>query len=169
MTVDEFRRIVSESTDAELLGPCFREDAIPFVFEAEPRSWEDFRAEVGRQIGVAPADMRIVGSGRLAFSLKPGKNLRAFEDTSDIDLVVVSPDMFDKLGLLRAAHPRPPVTNQVGGWLKERQEELYTRWLSPLDVRLDQRIFGASAQAILEFNSVWFNTQFFPTVVGRSY
>ena len=160
MTADEFRRVVSESTDAELLGPCFREDALPFAFEPNPVAWGEFRAEVGHQIGVAPADMRIVGSGRLGFSLKPGKNLKAFADTSDIDLVVVSPDVFDKLwyGLLRAAYPRPPVTNQVGGWLKDRQKELYTGWLSPLDVRLDQRIFGERAQVILEFNSLWFNT-----------
>lgn len=159
MTADEFRRMVGESTDDELLGTCFREDLTPFVFEPMPDAWREFRNEVGQQIGVAPADMRVVGSGRLGFSLKPGRNLRAFTPTSDVDLVIVSPDVFDNLWyrLLRAAYPRRPVPSQVGGWLRDRQRELYTGWLSPLEVRLDQRIFGAKAQPILEFNSTWFN------------
>ncbi len=163
MTADEFREIVNEKSDADLLGPCFRDDTLPYVFEPEPRAWPAFRAEVGNQIGVEPTDLRIVGSGRLGFSLKPGSNLKAYNDKSDIDLVVVSSNSFDQLwfGLLGAFYPRPPVLNQVdGGWLKARKNELYTGWLSPLDVRwgIDRSIHGRRAKAILEFNALWFNT-----------
>ncbi|MGP1678371.1 MAG: hypothetical protein ACTS6J_14590 [Burkholderiales bacterium] len=162
MTADEFRAIVNAKTDADLLGPCFRDDTVPYVFQPEPGAWPEFRLEVGNQLGVEPTDLRIVGSGRLGFSLKPWNNLKAYSDTSDIDLLVVSPNSFDQLwfSLLSAFYPRPPVTNRVGSWLKDRKNELYTGWISPLDVRsgIDRRIHGQRAKAILEFSALWFNT-----------
>ena len=161
MTADEFRAIVNEKTDTDLLGPCFRDDTVPYVFEAEPGAWAAFRLEIANQIGAAPTDLRIVGSGRLGFSLKPWNNLKAFSDKSDIDLVVVNPNSFDQLwfSLLSAFYPRPPVVHQVGGWLKDRKNELYTGWLSPLDMRwgFDRRIHNRRAKAVLEFSALWFN------------
>lgn len=160
MTADEFRQLITATNDAELLEPCLRADLTPYVFEPNPDAWGDFREEVCEAFGAEPGDIRIVGSGRFGFSLKPGNNLKVYSDRSDIDVIVISPAIFDRLwyGLLKAAYPRPPVTDQVGGWLKERQNEVYTGWLSPLKVRLDRRIFGGRVNDVLEFNSHWFNT-----------
>lgn len=160
MTGDDFRQLVAIRTDTDLLGPCLREDLTPYVFDPRPDTWVAFRTEVSEKLGVEQADIRIVGSGRFGFSLKPGNNLKAYSDKSDVDVVVINPEVFDLLwcGLLKAAYPRPPVTQQVGGWLKIRQNEVYTGWLSPLEVRLDRRIFGLRAQAVLDFNARWFNT-----------
>src|SRR5205085_560567 len=96
------------------------------------------------------ADIRIVGSGRLGFSLKPGNNLRGFQDTSDIDVVVVNSQAFDELWLamLRAAYPRPPI--EFGTRLSKGRRDLYTGWLTPEDIRLDLTIYGEKARPALE-------------------
>jgi len=159
MTSEELRELILSTTDADLLGPCLRENATPYVFEPNPTAWGTFCNDVSRDIDVAPGDIRIVGSARFGYSLKPGNNLKAYSDGSDIDVVVVNPDLFDILwhGLLKAIYPRPPFVRNVGGWLRERQKEVYTGWLSPLSVRLDQRIYGERAREVVEFNARWFN------------
>jgi hypothetical protein len=76
-----------------------------------------------------------------------------------VDVIVINSELFDFiwLALLDAAYPRPPATNLVSGWLQKRREDLYTGWITPLEIRLDRRIFGAKAEPILSFNSRWFN------------
>jgi hypothetical protein len=160
MTSDEFRLLMANNTDADLLGPCLNDDFTPYVFGARTDIWNDFRAEISGELGIPAADVRIVGSARLGFSLKPGTNLRRYRDASDVDVIVVSAKLFDYVwvSLLDAAYPRPPATHLVGGWLQQRRDEVYTGWITPLDIRLDRRIFGARAEPVVSFNSRWFNT-----------
>lgn len=159
MTPTEFRRLLGEHPDIRLLEPCLHDDRPPFVFDAKPQAWDTFRDELVTNLGVNRTEIRVVGSGRFGFSLKPGHNLKVFSDTSDIDVVVVNAGLFDQLWLsiLDAAYPRPPVTEMIGGWLKSRRDELYTGWLTPLEVKLDSTIFGTKAKPVLEFNTRWFN------------
>lgn len=161
MIPDEFRQLLEDHTDAQLLEPCLHDQAPPYVFEPKPEAWDTFRDELVGRLGVTRADIRIVGSGRLGVSLRPGNALRPFSDRSDIDVVVVSPELFDQLWLsmLEAAYPRPPVTDIVhfGGWLQHRRDELYTGWLTPLAVKLSLKIFGAKAKPVIDFNVRWFN------------
>jgi len=91
--------------------------------------------------------------------MKPRNNLARFTDKSDIDVVVVNSDLFDDLwlSLLRAAYPRPPFTDKLGGWLKKRRNEIYTGWITPPEIHLDMRIFGARARQVLDLKTRWFN------------
>ena len=162
MTAEEFKTHVNRQSDADMIGLCLREDQTPYVFESDPPKWDSFREFLSTKLAVAQADIRVVGSARLGFSMKPGKNLKSFSDTSDIDVVIVNTRLFDALwlSLLRAAYPRPPATNtnRLGGWLESRRNELYTGWLTPLEIRLDLKIYGPKARPIVDFNSRWFNT-----------
>jgi len=159
MSPEEFRHLIRTKTDEELLGPCLKDDVTPYVFETKPETWMAFRAYLSNQLSIAVVDITVIGSARFGFSLKPNSNLRTFTDKSDIDVVIVNPDLFDRLwyALLRAAYPRSPVTEIAGGWLASRQKELYAGWLSPLEIRLDRRIFGQRAVPVLDFNTRWFN------------
>lgn len=160
MTSQEFRELIATSDDDALLGPCLRDDLVPYVFDPDPSTWDAFRGELVNAFDVSHGDITVVGSGRFGFSMRPDANFRAFTERSDIDVIVVNPELFDTLwiNLLEAAYPRPPVTEQVGGWLRNRRNELYTGWLTPLDIRLDKTIFGAKAKPVLDFNAHWFNT-----------
>jgi hypothetical protein len=160
MTSEEFRDLLQRHSDSQLLEPCLHDDRAPYVFEPRPEAWDTFRDELVSGLGVSRADIRVVGSGRFGFSMNPGHSLKAFGDTSDIDVVIVNADLFDRLwlALLEAAYPRPPITNKLGGWLARRRNELYTGWLTPLKIRLDSKIVGARAKLVVDFNSRWFNT-----------
>ena len=159
MTPNEFRQLTEERADAQLLGPCFRDEIIPYVFEPEPPRWDAFRHEITSQLPVANADIQVIGSARLGFSMKPHANLKPFNSNSDIDVVIVNADLFDWLwyALLEVAYPTEWMKVNYGGWLSHRKNELYKGWLTPLNITLDATIFGTKAKPILEFNSKWFN------------
>jgi hypothetical protein len=159
MDPQEFRALTAEKTDQELLGTCLREDITPYVFEPKPMAWNTFRDEISSQLNVSRADIRVVGSGRLGFSLKPYNNLARFRDKSDIDVVIVNSDAFDELwlALLDAVYPRQPAINKLGGWLKERRNEVYTGWITPLGIRVDMKIWGDKVRPVLDFKTRWFN------------
>lgn len=160
MTPAEFRELVAVGTDDELLDACLRSEESPFVFGPSPEKWDLFRDELVTGLEISRSDIRIVGSARLGFSLKPGHNLKSFQETSDIDVLVVNAALFDRLwlALLAAAYPRAPVVNTLpGGWLRQRRNELYTGWLTPLHIRLDIRIFGNKAKPVLDLKTRWFN------------
>lgn len=159
MTPVEFRELLRHRSDAELLEPCLLADGPPYIFEPKPDAWDAFRDEIGAHLGVVRGEIRIVGSGRFGFSTKPGVNLRGYRDTSDIDVVIVNHDLFDQLwiSILEAAYPRSPNTERIGGWFANRRNELYTGWLTPMEIKLDVTIFGPKAKPVLDFNLQWFN------------
>lgn len=54
------------------------------------------RRSASDEFDVHPNEIVVVGSGKLGFSVAPGKMLRPFGDHSDIDLAIVSPTLFDE-------------------------------------------------------------------------
>jgi hypothetical protein len=159
MTSDEFRVLVARTTDTDLLGLCLRDDRMPYVFEPEPESWNEFRAALSAELRIAVTDITVVGSARLGFSLRPDNNLKPFSDKSDIDVIVVNEQLFDRLwlDLLATAYPDEETSPRLGGWLKDRRREVYAGWLNPLEIKLDRTIWGTRAAPIYEFSSQWFN------------
>src|SRR5690349_10867724 len=97
MTPADFRLLMAQKTDSELLVQCLHDDGAPYVFHQRLSSWDDFRDELVARLNVTRGDIRVIGSGRFGFSLKPGRDLRPFQDNSDIDVIVVSPTLFDQL------------------------------------------------------------------------
>ena len=159
MTSDDFRDLLGRQTDQQLINACLLEDQAPYVFEPKPDAWDGFRDDLASDLSISRDDIRVVGSARFGFSMKPRLHLRSFRDKSDIDVVIVNAGLFDDLwlALLAAAYPRSQVINQLGGWLKRRKNEVYTGWLSPLKIRLDVSIYGRRAKPVVDFNLQWFN------------
>ena len=143
-----------------LLGTCLRGEEVPFVFDPQPESWLRFREQVAADLGINERELVVVGSGRLGYSLKPGNNLKAFTDRSDIDVVVVNARLFDELWMafLSAVYPRHPATRHLGGWISDRRSEIYTGYISPRDIQIDSRIYGIRAKPVNQFRLHWFTT-----------
>jgi len=58
--------------------------------------YDEFKVYLSKNLGIHTNDIAIVGSAKLGFSLAPDKDYRAFSETSDIDIVIVSSDIFRK-------------------------------------------------------------------------
>jgi hypothetical protein len=69
-------------------------DDVPFAFEGAPDQFEAMRERLSSKLGVAIADITLVGSGRFGFSLDPTRWGIAFSERSDLDIVVVSSHLF---------------------------------------------------------------------------
>lgn len=53
------------------------------------------KAAIAEKFSIHPNEIIVVGSAKLGFSIAPEKRYRPFGDTSDIDVAVVSPQLFD--------------------------------------------------------------------------
>jgi hypothetical protein len=59
----------------------------------------ELKQEVADHFEIHPNEVYVVGSAKQGFSIAPTKRYRSFSDTSDIDVAVVSPSLFDRIWL----------------------------------------------------------------------
>jgi hypothetical protein len=68
-------------------------------FILNPEGYFDLKLEVANTFSVNPAEILVVGSGKLGFSIAPAKRYKHFGDTSDIDVAIVSTELFQRVWL----------------------------------------------------------------------
>ncbi|MEW2568519.1 hypothetical protein [Streptomyces sp. NPDC047070] len=72
------------------------------MFDGTPAVWPQelnyikWRHLVATELGVDPMAVQLVGSARLGYSMNPRKNYRKFHGGSDLDIAVISPELFDR-------------------------------------------------------------------------
>ena len=57
----------------------------------------ELKAEVSAEFAVHPSEVLVVGSGKLGFSIVASKRYQPFGDNSDIDIAIISPQLFDRI------------------------------------------------------------------------
>lgn len=72
-------------------------DFSPYCFAANPSLYQVFRGEICNNFNIHPQNFTIIGSAKLGFSLNPDKFGSPFTDASDIDVVLVSEELFQQL------------------------------------------------------------------------
>lgn len=65
-------------------------DRIPFIFDEDRSSFISWKQQLSKIIHIDPYSILFVGSSALGFSLNPYKNLRPFDQKSDVDLAIIS-------------------------------------------------------------------------------
>lgn len=95
----------------------------------------ELRHRISEQFGVHTNQVIVVGSGKLGFSIAPRKRYRDFGDTSDIDVAIVSEDLF--LSVWKDVHR---YFAQGGYWEKKSDFFLYLfrGWIRPDKLPPDQ-------------------------------
>lgn len=159
MKSSEFREMLRDTGDTDLLDVCLRGDDVPFIC-ADAAGWMEFRQGMAKGVdGLAVKDIRIVGSARFGFSMKPRNHLREFTGDSDIDVVVVNELLFDHVwvALLVAAYPRLAANREIGNWDVPGRAELFAGWLTPTAIHMDWRIIGKRGAQLFQFKQNWFN------------
>jgi hypothetical protein len=123
--------------DAVLLWPLERVvrelvfTGTPYVFKANPADAELLALSLGKALRVDSSCIRVVGSAQTGFSLHPEKFGAMFNAGSDVDIVVVSERLFDKVWLCVADwyHPyRISESSHLRGeaktWISEVRKQL---------------------------------------------
>jgi hypothetical protein len=70
-------------------------ERVPFVFKNDWKQYREWKRVLGEALDIDPCDIFITGSGAVGLSLSPYKNFSFFNDTSDIDVAIISPHHFD--------------------------------------------------------------------------
>lgn len=94
--LDEFKSSLLDSsyTDIELVDR-FIMFGTPFIFNENEPLYFDLKKEVSNFFGTSINNVLVVGSAKLGFSIAPKKRFRPIQDDSDIDVAIVSDELFD--------------------------------------------------------------------------
>lgn len=68
----------------------------PICFKGDKIVINDLKYELGKGFFIHPKAIEIVGSAKLGFSLNPNKLGKKFNKYSDIDIVIISEQLFDR-------------------------------------------------------------------------
>jgi len=146
----------------------------PFVFEAQPEALLRLQNHVARALSVHAANVIVVGSAQVGFSLSPDNFPRRFSRESDIDVAVIDEPLFDRVWhtLLKWHYPRR--LNLPTGdwrWTSDRRKELYWGWFVPDRIRFTGLSLPTALKPIRDCSSLWFNTfrslSRYPEFAGR--
>lgn len=70
-------------------------ERVPHIFDGDAENFRIWKHALCGRLKVDAACLLVVGSAAVGVSLSPYKKLKAFEDTSDVDLAVISTYYFD--------------------------------------------------------------------------
>lgn len=98
MTFEEFKSLLTKRTPKELFQECLL-DSFPYCFLKSPTNYLTLRKEICDFFKIHPQNFSIIGSAKTGFSLSPLKFGREFCETSDIDVVLVSEELFQTIWL----------------------------------------------------------------------
>jgi hypothetical protein len=91
---DEIMRAVREESPEQFLSDYLL-DTTPHLFNEDPKAYASWRRVLGERLEVDPSCILLVGSAASGVSLNPNKNFKAFDDSSDVDIAVISSYYFN--------------------------------------------------------------------------
>ncbi|SOD60684.1 hypothetical protein SAMN06297387_102215 [Streptomyces zhaozhouensis] len=112
-------------------------DGTPAVWPQE-LSYVKWRHLVATELGVDPMAVQLVGSARLGYSMNPRKGFRKFNSRSDLDIAIISPELFDKAW----RELRVIIEDEVFSGQKSYLRKLVFEECIALDVVLPRLSFG---------------------------
>lgn len=134
---------------------------LPYVFRDKPASLDLLIKHLSSSIKLTEENIRVVGSAKMGFSLNPDNFPRGFSDTSDIDVIVVNEELFDRIWmtLLEWQYPRRLVQlgHVEGEWAQRRRKDIYWGWLVPSEIRYDGLSFPDVLRPLRDISAQWFN------------
>lgn len=92
----EFKRDLRSSKPEEVVQK-YLFDRSPYYFADNPQHYIDFRKVICEQFKIHLQNFAIVGSAKVGFSLNPTKFGEVFSESSDVDVVLVSEELFQRL------------------------------------------------------------------------
>lgn len=146
---DEFAELLDSGDHKKIVEDVLIR-GIPFAFSDSPGDYDLLRTRLGAALQLSVETMTVIGSGRTGFSLNPEHYGVPFSSESDLDVVVVSADLFDTawLELLRLGRKYLSLDRKVRPWIDAHREgNIFWGYMIP------DRLQGAVA-----LSWTWFRT-----------
>lgn len=90
--------IEKDDTGRKALARLWLSEGVPIAFDKCPAIFDAIRVWLGDKLSVSPKIITIVGSARTGFSLSPPpKYGKPFSPSSDLDIAIVSNELFSKV------------------------------------------------------------------------
>jgi hypothetical protein len=70
-------------------------ECVPSLFQEDRASYIEWKTDVAERLDVDPYGVIVVGSSATGVSLNPNRNFKEFDETSDVDVAVVSGRYFE--------------------------------------------------------------------------
>lgn len=106
---DQLKSLLDAMDNFDVLVKVFLLEGPPFVFANSPMKYLIFREQVADRFEIGYQDVCIVGSAKLGFSPSAHKFGVPFSTTSDVDVVIISDDLFN-----RGSHALFEYINRIG-------------------------------------------------------
>lgn len=82
----------------EIVARLWLTEGLPSAFLTSPAVYEDLRGWLASRLNVHPKEVTLIGSARIGYSLAPPPEFgRPFDAGSDLDLSIVSGDLFQRV------------------------------------------------------------------------
>lgn len=96
-TIEEFKNKLQDATitDLDIVQGCITPGSA-FAFQGDDEKYFKLKKRIALEFGLNPQKVIMVGSAKLGFSISPGKLWQPFNDDSDIDMAIISPELFDR-------------------------------------------------------------------------
>lgn len=153
----------------DFVSTSLLDGAVPHIFGTDAAEHTRLRRFLSDALQVAAADIHVIGSAKLGFSLNPDHYFQRIHDRSDVDVVLVHTGLFDFIwhGLLRWSYQsagadakRVDVEKE---WVSGRRREVWKGWFEPRywDLRPAGGVVLSVPEALKparDFASNWFTT-----------
>jgi len=97
ITVDDFKAKLRDEAISEVeIVQRYITYGSPFVFEGDDDKYFKLKKTIAENFSLNPEAVIMVGSAKLGFSISPLKRWQPFHGESDIDMVIISSDVFDR-------------------------------------------------------------------------
>lgn len=106
---------------------------LPYAFRGKEVDYLRLLGHISEGLGVPQENVTLVGSGRIGFSLDPDRYGSPFSDASDLDMIIVSAELFDAswFDLLRWRGSYIRLPESVKRWHREQQQHVYFGRIGP--------------------------------------
>jgi hypothetical protein len=134
----------------------------PYVFLDRPQAFDKLKSRLCASLGLSESNVLIIGSAKMGFSLSPDSFPRPFLTTSDIDVLIVDEQLYDRcwLAILKWHYSRHRASLELGAaesqWIGKRMKSVYWGWLQYDDLRTQGLGSILLLKSVRDLSSAWF-------------
>lgn len=157
-STDEFKQMVLDRPAEDLVEEYLFGGEV-YAFREWPEAASVLEKHLCSKLRLESIESAVVGSAKLGFSLKPYQFGSPFSDRSDIDIVIVSGSLFDRVwhSIVKSHYPKRDrfLPREEWNWWRERQEDVYWGWFNPARIGTIRHDAAEELEFVRNLSQTW--------------